>query len=712
MAGEPSDSPADTYIGRTILEQFHIEEKIGEGGMGAVYRAHQSTLKRDVAIKILHPELSNNVDAIRRFKREARVNTVLDHPNVVRVFLFGQLPDGSLYIVMEHLRGRSLLDVLHEDGPLPVHRALHIGIQVCEGVGEAHGQGVVHRDIKPENIVLVARGRDRDVAKVLDFGIARVLAGDDQTTATQAGLVFGTARYISPEGAAGEPTDARSDVYSLGVLLFQLLSNTTPFDAPSPVSMLMKHIHEPPPHLRTRAPLVPPAIADVVMRALAKNPDARYDDALTLSQAMQQAAHRSGFGFEAHSGRVAVSVAPQPGGVAPGIPGSAASHPGYEPAPSLRPPAYRPSETLARAPSPFAGEDEPLLVAGLRSGGAVSRTLRALLAIAVGAALVVGLGAFARAMMLRFRAQDAAVDVALLAAQARTALGEGRYAVPEHDSVLALTRAILEVDPQHPDARWMRGEVARRLVREAERKVRSQQLDEARRRYEQALLFAEDPRAIQGALDRLDRPAVATPGVRTRPRQPRRGTPVTLVAIVPSGVEVSAALAPRFIVKRDGRKVGTVSPERSDHAARTFEASFTFRSARRHELIFRLGRGADRIELRTEVAVSRGRTRRPRRTDRDAPPPVTTQGSLGPLPDKAGSTQTAPNRAAPARPGASSAAPTPSPATPGTAPPAAAPSPGQPSAPAEPAPEALLPPPSLPAIDFDAPPPPAPWHSE
>src|SRR5688500_13601381 len=274
---ELTEEGPDRYIGTTLLDQFKIEEKIGAGGMGSVYRARQTTLHRDVAIKTLHPELADNRDAVRRFKREARVCTALDHPNVVRVFLFGQLADGSLYIVMEFLRGRSLLDVLGREGALPVHRALHIATQICDGVGEAHAHGVVHRDIKPENIVLVAKSRDPDYVKVLDFGIARVLWGDDQTQATQSGLVFGTARYISPEGAAGEATDARSDVYSLGILTYQLLCGETPFDAQSPVAMLMKHIHSSPPHLLSneRAKHVPEPVADVVMRALSKNPEGR-----------------------------------------------------------------------------------------------------------------------------------------------------------------------------------------------------------------------------------------------------------------------------------------------------------------------------------------------------------------------------------------------------------------------------------------------------
>ncbi len=290
------EEEVDARIGQVLLDQFRIEERIGQGGMGTVYRACQTTLGRDVAIKILHPDLAQNADAVRRFHREARISTALDHPNVVRVFLFGQLLDGSLYLVMELLRGRTLADLLRTEA-LPIHRALHIATQVADGVGEAHGQNIVHRDVKPENVFLITKGRDFDFVKVLDFGIARVFRGDDQTGATQAGLVFGTARYISPEGAAGESTDARSDVYSLGVLTYQLLTGETPFDGSSPVTMLMSHIHDAPPHLRTRrgGRHVPDVIADVVMRALSKNPEVRYEDASEFGEMLRLAAQRAGF---------------------------------------------------------------------------------------------------------------------------------------------------------------------------------------------------------------------------------------------------------------------------------------------------------------------------------------------------------------------------------------------------------------------------------
>ncbi|MFW6023905.1 MAG: protein kinase domain-containing protein, partial [Myxococcota bacterium] len=313
------ETEADPYLGRELLGQFRIEEVIGTGGMGTVYRARQPSLDRDVAIKILHAELAGNAEAVRRFQREARVATALDHPNVVRVLLLGQLDDGSLYLVMEHLSGRSLGQLVRDEGPLPLERALRIALQICDGVGEAHSHGVVHRDVKPENVVIVHRGRERDFVKVLDFGIARLL-WDEQTMVTQSGLIFGTARYISPEGASGEPTDARSDVYSIGVLLYQLLCGETPFDGDTPVTLLLQHVHDTPPDIRERVRVADP-VAEVIMRALRKRPAERFDDAAAFGDALREAALASG---ALSSPMAGAARAPGGSSFAPSVPGAAA----------------------------------------------------------------------------------------------------------------------------------------------------------------------------------------------------------------------------------------------------------------------------------------------------------------------------------------------------------------------------------------------------
>jgi len=291
------DELADPLLGTVLLEQFRIEEQIGIGGMGTVYRAHQTTVGRDVAIKVLRPELARDEQAVFRFEREARVAISLDHPNLVRVFLSGRLSDGRLYIVMELLEGRSLADELDEHGWPSLERALIMTMKLCAGLGAVHTAGVVHRDIKPENIYLVRRGRDTDFVKLVDFGIARVLQAEGIGPATtQSGRVFGTATYISPEAATGEETDQRSDIYSLGVLTYQLLTGELPFEGKTAGAVLMQHVHQDPPLLQTkgRGAEVPDDVARVVMRSLSKDPDARQQTLAEFLDSLAEAAGNAG----------------------------------------------------------------------------------------------------------------------------------------------------------------------------------------------------------------------------------------------------------------------------------------------------------------------------------------------------------------------------------------------------------------------------------
>ena len=291
------DEIADPLLGTVLLEQFRIEEQIGTGGMGTVYRAHQTTVGRDVAIKVLKPELARDEQAVFRFEREARVATSLDHPNLVRVFLSGRLPDGRLYIVMELLEGRSLADELDDHGPPSLERALIMTMKLCAGLSAVHAAGFVHRDIKPENVYLVRRGRDADFVKLVDFGIVRVLeARGVGPTTTQSGRVFGTAPYISPEAAIGEETDQRSDIYSLGVLTYQLLTGELPFEGKTAAAVLMQHVQQEPPPLqsRGRGAEVPDDVARVVMRSLRKDPAARQQTLAEFLDSLAEAAGNAG----------------------------------------------------------------------------------------------------------------------------------------------------------------------------------------------------------------------------------------------------------------------------------------------------------------------------------------------------------------------------------------------------------------------------------
>jgi serine/threonine-protein kinase len=290
------ESEDDPYLGQEISGHIEIRQLVGIGAMGRVYRAFQKGIDRDVAVKILHRELSANAQLVSRFTREAKVASRLQHPNVVQVLLAGQLPDRALYMVMEYLEGLSLQSALAAaGGALPLPKALHLAMQLCEASGEAHAVGIVHRDLKPENVMLVRRGTDPDFVKVLDFGIARINWGE-QSVATAAGLIFGTARYISPEGAQGNAVGPPSDVYSIATLLYQMLAGRTPFEGDQAVGLLVQQIHDAPPHLKSipRAEYVPDPLADVIMANLAKDPKRREPDARSLGHAIVDAAKQSG----------------------------------------------------------------------------------------------------------------------------------------------------------------------------------------------------------------------------------------------------------------------------------------------------------------------------------------------------------------------------------------------------------------------------------
>lgn len=295
----------EEYLGREILDHIALRSVAGVGAMGRVYRAHQRGIDRDVAVKILHRELSSNAELVTRFHREAKVASRLQHPNVVQVHLAGQLPDGAMYIVMEYLDGVSLQAALDAaGGAFALPRMLHVALQLCDAVGEAHAQGIVHRDLKPENVMLVHRAEDPDYVKVLDFGIARLHWGD-QSMATAAGLIFGTARYISPEGAQGEPVTPASDVYSLATLFYQMLSGRTPFRGEQAVGLLIQQINDAPPPLKSveRASYVPDPIAEVIMQNLAKSAEHRAPHARALGRALLESAKLSGFAPEDLVGR-------------------------------------------------------------------------------------------------------------------------------------------------------------------------------------------------------------------------------------------------------------------------------------------------------------------------------------------------------------------------------------------------------------------------
>jgi tetratricopeptide (TPR) repeat protein len=264
---------------RTLANRYLILAKIGSGGMGTVYRARDARKGRAVAIKVLHGHLAEDPAYLERFRREAKIALALDSRHIVQVLDFGHEGE-SHYLVMEHVEGSSLRMLLRQRGSLPLEDALSIAIQVARGLEEAHSKGVVHRDIKPENIMVL----DDGTAKVADFGIARV---QELSSLTITGSLVGTVQYMAPEALTGG-ADPRSDIYSLGIVLYQMLTGSPPFDAPTPWEVMRQHREEPPPPVRERAPDLPEAIEDLLDRCLAKDPEERFQSALELRRELER----------------------------------------------------------------------------------------------------------------------------------------------------------------------------------------------------------------------------------------------------------------------------------------------------------------------------------------------------------------------------------------------------------------------------------------
>ncbi len=306
--------PADPYVGTVVNGKFEVEALIGQGGMGKVYRARHLTLDRPVVLKMLHRGFSADPEVAQRFHREAKAASRLNHPNSIAVLDFGQAEDGTLFMAMEYLAGRDLARVIADDYPLPETRIVRMGAQILSALAEAHAHGVIHRDLKPENVMIEPRRDEPDFVKVLDFGIAKIQEpGASEPHLTQAGLVCGTPEYMSPEQAQGRELDARSDLYSVGVLLYQMALGELPFHSDTPVGYLTKHLSEKPVPPRQRRPglAISDGLESLVMRALSKDPARRFASAEEMKAALLSASGEQGRGTGPTAGAVPPPPAPR-----------------------------------------------------------------------------------------------------------------------------------------------------------------------------------------------------------------------------------------------------------------------------------------------------------------------------------------------------------------------------------------------------------------
>lgn len=320
----------DSFIGRTLDEKYRLDERLGTGGMGTVYRATHLLIDRPVAIKVLNPRYVEDEAAQVRFRREARAAGRLQHANAVTVTDFGTTSDGLVYIVMELLEGRTLREVLAREAPLDVARAVSIMLQISSAVAAAHDAGIIHRDLKPANIFAVQRKDAPPFVKVLDFGIAKLAAesledDDDPQTLTQVGAMIGTPRYMSPEQCDGAHLTPAADVYSLGIILYEMLTGTTPFNGTSPLAIAIKHSSQTPRSPREFVATIPPELEQVVLHTLEKKAEDRPKDAEAFRRELYAVAERLGLehadslsaptletlrsaGMETPSGRLVIDI--------------------------------------------------------------------------------------------------------------------------------------------------------------------------------------------------------------------------------------------------------------------------------------------------------------------------------------------------------------------------------------------------------------------
>jgi len=275
----------DPLIGKSINGRYRVLQKLGEGGMSAVYLAEQINIERKVALKVLHGEYARDELFVRRFRQEAKLAASLNHRNVIQVYDFDQAEDGNLFIAMEYVLGKTLKGFMRAGAP-DIATVVHLAIQIADGLAAAHRAGVIHRDIKPENIMIASHSNE---VKIMDFGIARLREADAATRLTRAGSIMGTPAYMAPEQIEGKPINEKTDIYAFGIVLYELLSNTVPFTAPTPAAVLIKHLKETPVPLRKLRREIPAHLERIVTQALEKRPERRPAKMEDVTAALRKA---------------------------------------------------------------------------------------------------------------------------------------------------------------------------------------------------------------------------------------------------------------------------------------------------------------------------------------------------------------------------------------------------------------------------------------
>lgn len=277
-----ADEPYSDLIGKTIDKKYLVQSVLGEGGMAVVYRAHHVQMERTVVIKVMQGWLLSNRNSVERFERECKLTAKLNHPNIVSVYDVGLINGKEPYLVMEYIKGESLADKINNSGALPFATTANIIIQICRGLQEAHSSGIIHRDLKPDNVLLQHKSDRPDWVKIVDFGISNFVHGSKKLTKT--GRMVGTPEYIAPEQLKDRPIDMRTDLYGIGIMMFEMLTGRVPFDGESAESILMKHLLEDPPTMAEVRPELGEnnLFQPIVDKLLKKNPDERYQTATEL----------------------------------------------------------------------------------------------------------------------------------------------------------------------------------------------------------------------------------------------------------------------------------------------------------------------------------------------------------------------------------------------------------------------------------------------